>query len=427
MIESFLLLIVMFSSVIVLPGFFIFYFLIKKMKEYGFYENILAYVSSIFFVIFFYFKDHGKLKINPFIEFGLIVFLCSFLLALVVYIKKTESLYKDIIYLPILTILIIIWKYSADGTAYYLLLVFVLIDYLLRSLFLKKYKAIALIGSFIVYFVISVSDSNFLGSENVDNKKSDSSNVINNSKEKESLGSELRDGSENLSNDLTLFVGEKISFPREFKFTMKYNNFETTTFRTLTYKVKPHGEEERDELEISGTGVQEKVDIRKGYNKDNESLVNAIKFLVGRDIANKLHDEMNSNYNNFYDLSKFRYFVYYDMPGAEEKDGFLKSEKIKLKEKQDAIVFLLNFNSNKKTKEEIEKDFLVDFSEKEQIKTIKNLMKTKVLQDVNKKEYLVAFLDYSYNEKDEQIRNVKFVYNVSIQDNGEVNVEKSTQ
>lgn len=416
MIESLLLLIVMFSSVIVLPGFFIFYFLIKKMKEYGIYENLLAYISSIFFVIFFYFKDNGKLKINPFIEFGLIVFLCSFFVALVVYIKKTKSPYKDITYLPILTITIIIWKYSSDGSViYYLLLAFVLIDYLLRSLFLKKYKAIALIGSFIVYFVISVSDSNFLGSENVSNK------------EQGSLGSELRDGSENLGNDLTLFVEEKISFPREFKFTMKYNNFETTPFRTLMYKVKPHGEEERDELEVSGTGVQEKVDIRKGFNKDNESFVSAIKFLVGRDIANKLHDEMNANYNNFYALSKFRYFAYYDISGAEEKDGFLKSENIKLKENQDAIVFLLNFNSNKKTKEEIEKDFLVDFPEKEQIKTIKNLMKTKVLQDVNKKEYLVAFLDYSYNEKDEQIRNVKFVYNVSIQDNGEVNVEKSTQ
>ena len=416
MIESFLLLIVMFSSVIVLPGFFIFYFLIKKMKEYGFYETILAYVGSIFFVIFFYFKDNEKLKINPFIEFGLIVFLCSFFVALVVYIKKTESSHKDIIYLPILTILIIIWKYSSDGSPiYYLLLVFVLTDYLLRTLLLKQYKAIALIGSFIVYFALSVSDSNFLGSSNIVNK------------EQGSLGSELRDGSENLGNDLTLFVGEKISFPREFKFTMKYNNFETTPFRTLTYKVQPHGEEERNEVEISGTGVQEKVDIRKGYNKDNESLVNAVKFLVGRDIANKLHDEMNSNYNNFYTLSKFRYFAYYDISGAEEKNGFLKSENIKLKENQDAIVFLLNFNSNKKTKEEIEKDFLVDFPEKEQIKTIKNLMKTKVLQDVNKKEYLVAFLDYSYNEKDEQIRNVKFIYNVSIQDNGEVEVKKSTQ
>lgn len=117
-----------------------FEFLISKERH----ENILAYIGSIFFVIFFYFKDNGKLKINPFIEFGLIVFLCSFLLALVIYIKKTESLYKDIIYLPILTILIIIWKYSSDGsTIYYLLLVFVLIDYLLRSLFLKKYKAIA--------------------------------------------------------------------------------------------------------------------------------------------------------------------------------------------------------------------------------------------------------------------------------------------
>ena len=417
MIESFLLLIVMFSSVIVLPGFFIFYFLIKKMKEYGFYENILAYVGSIFFVIFFYFKDNGKLKINPFIEFGLIVFLCSFFVALVVYIKKTESTYKDIIYLPIVAILIIIWKYSSDGSPiYYLLLAFVLIDYLLRTLLLKQYKVIALIGSFIVYFVLSVSDSNFLGSENVSNKKQGS------------LGGELRDGSENLGNDLTLFVDdEKISFPREFKFTLKYNNFETTPFRSSTYKVKRPEEEERDEVEISGTGVQKKVDIRKGYNKDNESLVNAVKFLVGRDIANKLHDEMNANFNSYYDLSRFRYFVYYDISGAEEKDGFLKSENIKLKENQDAIVFLLNFSSNKKTKEEIEKDFLVDFSEEEQIKTIKNIMKTKVLQDVNKKEYLIAFTDYSYNEKDEQIRNVKFVYNVLIQDNGEVNVKKSTQ
>jgi membrane protein len=406
----------MISSVILVPGFFAFYFLIKRIREYGITENILAYIGSIVFVAFFYLKDNGKLKILGFYEYIFVVLVCSFLLALIVYIMRTESLYKDIIYLPILTIVIVIWKYSSDGSPiYYLLLVFVLIDYLLRSLFLKKYKAIALIGSFIVYFALSVSNSNFLGSSNIANK------------EKESLGSELRDGSENLGNDLTLFVDEKISFPREFKFTMKYNNFETTPFRTLTYKVKTPDEEEHNEVEISGTRVQEKVDIRKGYNKDNESLVNAIKFLVGRDIANKLHDEMNANFNNFYDLSKFRYYTYYDISGAEEKSGFLKSENIKLKENQDAIVFLLNFNSNKKTKEEIEKDFLVDFSEEEQIKTIKNLMKTKVLKDVNKKEYLVAFSDYSYNEKDEQIRNVKFVYNVSIKDNGEINVEKSTQ
>ena len=407
MIESFLLLIVMFSSVIVLPGFFIFYFLIKKMKEYGFYENILSYVGSIFFVIFFYFKDNGKLKINPFIEFGLIVFLCSFFVALVVYIKKTESLYKDIIYLPILTIVIVIWKYSSDGSViYYLLLAFVLIDYLLRSLFLKKYKVIALIGSFIVYFALSVSDSNFLGSENVSNK------------EQGSLGGELRDGSENLGNDLTLFVDdEKISFPREFKFTMKYNNFETTLFRSSTYKVKRPEEEERDEVEISGTGAQEKVDIRKGYNKDNESLVSAVKFLVGRDIANKLHDEMNANYNNFYSLSRFRYLVFYEMPSEEKNKSFFESENIKLKENQDGIVFLLTTNKT-------QKDFLVDFSEKEQIKTIKNLMKTKVLQDVNKKEYLIAFTD-SYN-KEEQARNINFIYNVSINDNGDVNVKKST-
>ena len=416
MLFSFLLLFLMISSVILVPGFFAFYFLIKRIREYGITENILAYIGSIVFVAFFYLKDNGKLKILGFYEYIFVVLVCSFLLALIVYIMRTESLYTDIIYLPIVAILIVIWKYLLDeSTLYYLLLVFVLIDYLLRTLLLKQYKIIALVGSFIVYFILSVSNPTLLEPSNIANK------------EKESLGSELRDGSENLGNDLTLFVDEKISFPREFKFTMKYNNFETTPFRTLTYKVKTPDEEEHNEVEISGTGVQEKVDIRKGYNKDNESLVNAIKFLVGRDIANKLHDEMNANFNNFYDLSKFRYYTYYDISGAEEKSGFLKSENIKLKENQDAIVFLLNFNSNKKTKEEIEKDFLVDFSEEEQIKTIKNLMKTKVLKDVNKKEYLVAFLDYSYNEKDEQIRNVKFVYNVSIKDNGEINVEKSTQ
>ena len=416
MLFSFLLLFLMVSSVILVPGFFAFYFLIKKMREYGITENILAYIGSIVFVAFFYFKDNEKLKILGFYEYIFVVLVCSFLLALIVYIMRTKSLYTDIIYLPIVAILIVIWKYLLDeSTLYYLLLVFVLIDYLLRTLLLKQYKIIALVGSFIVYFILSVSNPTLLEPSNIANK------------EKESLGSELRDGSENLGNDLTLFVDEKISFPREFKFTMKYNNFETTPFRTLTYKVKTPDEEEHNEVEISGTGVQEKVDIRKGYNKDNESLVNAIKFLVGRDIANKLHDEMNANFNNFYDLSKFRYYTYYDISGAEEKSGFLKSENIKLKENQDAIVFLLNFNSNKKTKEEIEKDFLVDFSEEKQIKTIKNLMKTKVLKDVNKKEYLVAFSDYSYNEKDEQIRNVKFVYNVSIKDNGEINVEKSTQ
>lgn len=416
MLFSFLLLFLMVSSVILVPGFFAFYFLIKKMREYGITENILAYIGSIVFVAFFYFKDNEKLKILGFYEYIFVVLVCSFLLALIVYIMRTKSLYTDIIYLPIVAILIVIWKYLLDeSTLYYLLLVFVLIDYLLRTLLLKQYKIIALVGSFIVYFILSVSNPTLLEPSNIANK------------EKESLGSELRDGSENLGNDLTLFVDEKISFPREFKFTMKYNNFETTPFRTLTYKVKTPDEEEHNEVEISGTGVQEKVDIRKGYNKDNESLVNAIKFLVGRDIANKLHDEMNANFNNFYDLSKFRYYTYYDISGAEEKSGFLKSENIKLKENQDAIVFLLNFNSNKKTKEEIEKDFLVDFSGEEQIKTIKNLMKTKVLKDVNKKEYLVAFSDYSYNEKDEQIRNVKFVYNVSIKDNGEINVEKSTQ
>lgn len=407
MLFSFLLLFLMVSSVILVPGFFVFYFLIKRMREYGITENILAYIGSMVFVALFYLKDNGKLKILGFYEYIFVILVCSFLLSLIVYIMRTKSLYTDIIYLPILAILIVIWKYLLDeSTLYYLLLVFVLIDYLLRTLLLKQYKVIALVGSFIIYFILSVSNPTLLEPSNVSNK------------EKESLGSELRDGSENLGNDLTLFVGEKISFPREFKFTMKYNNFETTTFRSSTYKVKTPDEEEHNEVEISGTGVQEKVDIRKGYNKDNESLVNAIKFLVGRDIANKLHDEMNANYNNFYSLSRFRYLVFYEMSSDEKNKSFFESENIKLKENQDGIVFLLTTNKT-------QKDFLVDFSEEEQIKTIKNLMKTKVLKDVNKKEYLIAFTD-SYN-KEEQARNIKFVYNVSIKDNGEVIVEKSTQ
>ena len=407
MLFSFLLLFLMISSVILVPGFFAFYFLIKRIREYGITENILAYIGSIVFVAFFYLKDNGKLKILGFYEYIFVVLVCSFLLALIVYIMRTESLYKDIIYLPIVAILIVIWKYLLDeSTLYYLLLVFVLIDYLLRTLLLKQYKIIALVGSFIVYFILSVSNPTLLEPSNIANK------------EKESLGSELRDGSENLGNDLTLFVDEKISFPREFKFTMKYNNFETTTFRSSTYRVKTPNEEEHNEVEISGTGAQEKVDIRKGYNKDNESLVSAVKFLVGRDIANKLHDEMNANYNNFYSLSRFRYLVFYEMSSDEKNKSFFESENIKLKENQDGIVFLLTTTKTKK-------DFLVDFSEEEQIKTIKNIMKTKVLQDVNKKEYLIAFTD-SYN-KEEQTRNINFIYNVSIKDNGEINVEKSTQ
>lgn len=404
---SFLLLFIMISSVILIPGFFAFYFLIKRMREYGITENILAYIGSMVFVALFYLKDNGKLKILGFYEYIFVILMCSFLLALIVYIMRTKSLYKDIIYLPIVAVLIVIWKYLLEeSTLYYLLLIFVLIDYLLRTLLLKQYKVIALVGSFIVYFVLSISNPTLLEPSNISNK------------EQGSLGSELRDGSEDLGNDLTLSVKEKISFPREFKFTMKYNNFETTTFRTLMYKVKSYGEEERDELEVSGTGVQEKVDIRKGFNKDNESFVSAIKFLVGRDIANKLHDEMNANYNNFYSLSRFRYLVFYEMPSDDRNKSFFESENIKLKENQDGIVFLLTTNKT-------QKDFLADFSEEEQIKTIKNLMKTKVLKDVNKKEYLIAFTD-SYN-KEEQARNIDFIYNVSIKDNGEVSVEKSTQ
>lgn len=407
MLFSFLLLFLMISSVILVPGFFAFYFLIKRIREYGITENILAYIGSMVFVALFYLKDNGKLKILGFYEYIFVVLMCSFLFALIVYIMRTKSSHKDIIYLPIVAILIVIWKYLLDeSTLYYLLLVFVVIDYLLRTLLLKQYKAIALVGSFIVYFVLSISNPPLLEPSNMANK------------EKESLGSELRDGSENLGNDLNLFIEERISFPREFKFTMKYNNFETTTFRSSTYRVKTPDEEEHNEVEISGTGAQEKVDIRKGYNKDNESLVNAIKFLVGRDIANKLHDEMNANYNNFYSLSRFRYLVFYEMSSDEKNKSFFESENIKLKENQDGIVFLLTTTKTKK-------DFLVDFSEEEQIKTIKNLMKTKVLKDVNKKEYLIAFTD-SYN-KEEQARNINFIYNVSIKDNGEVIVEKSTQ
>lgn len=408
MLFSFLLLFLMVSSVILVPGFFAFYYLIKRIREYGITENILAYIGSMVFVALFYLKDNGKLKILGFYEYIFVVLVCSFLLALTVYIMRTRSLYKDIIYLPIVAILIVIWKYLLEeSTLYYLLLVFVLIDYLLRTLLLKQYKVIALVGSFIVYFILSVSNPTLLEPSNMANK------------EQESLGSELRDGSEILGNNLTLFVDdEKISFPREFKFTMKYNNFETSTFRASTYKVKTPDEEEHNEVEISGTGAQEKVDIRKGYNKDNESLVNAIKFLVGRDIANKLHDELNANYNNFYSLSRFRYLVFYEMSSDEKNKSFFESENIKLKENQDGIVFLLTTTKTKK-------DFLVDFSEEEQIKTIKNLMKTKVLKDVNKKEYLIAFTD-SYN-KEEQARNINFIYNVSIKDNGEVIVEKSMQ
>lgn len=106
------------------------------------------------------------------------------------------------------------------------------------------------------------------------------------------------------------------------------------------------------------------------------------------------------------------------MSSDEKNKSFFESENIKLKENQDGIVFLLTTNKT-------QKDFLVDFLEEEQIKTIKNLMKTKVLKEVNKKEYLIAFTD-SYN-KEEEARNINFIYNVSIKDNGEINVEKSTQ
>lgn len=117
-------------------------------------------------------------------------------------------------------------------------------------------------------------------------------------------------------------------------------------------------------------------------------------------------------------MSRFRYLVFYEITSEKKNRSFFESENIKLKENQDGIVFFLTTNKTKK-------DFLADFSEEEQIKTIKNLMKTKVLQDVNKKEYLIAFTD-SYNEEDKS-RKINFIYNVSIKDNGEVVVEKSTQ
>ena len=171
MLFSFLLIFLIISSVILVPGFFAFYFLIKRMREYGITENILAYIGSMVFVALFYLKDNGKLKILGFYEYIFVVLVCSFLLALIVYIMRTKSLYTDIIYLPIVAILIVIWKYLLDeSTLYYLLLVFVLIDYLLRTLLLKQYKVIALIGSFIVYFILSVSNPILLESSNVSNK-----------------------------------------------------------------------------------------------------------------------------------------------------------------------------------------------------------------------------------------------------------------
>lgn len=131
----------------------------------------------------------------------------------------------------------------------------------------------------------------------------------------------------------------------------------------------------------------------------------------------------NFNFNYFGNQYNLKYNIY----NPSRMSHFETDYYVKIKEHQDLINLYFKFNSKKDNKTALEEDFLEIFPVKEQKEEIKRFFKTKmdVIKTFKKKDYVVAIVASNDVYEDEVRMSPTFVYNVSIGEDGEINVEKS--
>ena len=231
----------------------------------------------------------------------------------------------------------------------------------------------------------------------------------------------LTEGSLDLGEGVILNVIKSDELPKQFDFKVKYNDFETKTLKATI---------EGDRVltsEITG-------ELRgKVYGKDLLENTNQIKHKNQfKDVINSITEDVirvnlidNFNFNYFGNQYNLKYNIY----NPSRMSHFETDYYVKIKEHQDLINLYFKFNSKKDNKTAIEEDFLEIFPVKEQKEEIKRFFKTKidVIKTLQKKDYIVAIVASNDVYEDEVRISPSFVYDVSIEDNGEINIKKSTR
>ena len=348
-------------------------------------------------------KIHLVFYIIYIIDCVLIFFVLCYILGILAFVSTYRN-YKSYQKLTIIIIIILILSFFKN--VYYLTLIVIIIDYVFRKnenkWSGKSKKIIEITTSAVIVGVLwsFVFLVNIALNVNEDNKL------------------KLKEGTLDLDEGLILNVIKADELPEKFDFNIKYNNFETETFKATIKEDVIRTEEmsgqtrwkihEKDFLE-------NKNEIR--YKNNFEDVVRRI---IENEINMNLTDNFNFNYfGNQYDLE-------YNIYNSSRMGKFERDYNIRVQKNQDLINLYFRFNSEKDNRTALEEDFSKTFSVKEQKEEIKRLIKTKmnVFQKIKKKDFVVAIVGSNDPTEQKNRMSPHFVYKVSIQDNGEVSVEK---
>lgn len=348
-------------------------------------------------------------RIITIIDSIVIVFVFCYILGILVFTSNYKN-YESYQKLSIVIIIILILSFFKN--VYYLILIVIFVDYIFRKnqhkLSSKNKKIIeittntAIVGLVLSLVFLLIMRVNV----NEDNKL------------------KLKEGTLDLDEGLILNVIKANELPEKFDFNIKYNNFETETFKAIIKEDTINREEIIRIEDIAGETrlkMYEKDLLEKKNQITNE---NQFKDFVRRIIENEINMSLTDNFN--FNYSGNQYDLEYNIYNSSRMGKFERDYNIRVQKNQDLINLYFRFNSEGDNRTALEEDFLKTFSVKEQKEEIKRLIKTKmnIFQKIKKKDYVVAVVGSNDVTQQKTRISPHFVYKVSIDDNEEVNVEK---
>lgn len=350
----------------------------------------------------------GKIHLVFYIIYIINCVLIFFVLCYILGILAFTSNYKNYAsYQKLSIIIIIILILSVFKNVYYLILIVIFVDYIFRKNQNKlsgKSKKIIEITTSAVIVGLLLSFVFLL-------------NTALNVNEDKKL--KLKEGLLDLDEGLILNVIKADELPEKFDFNIKYNNFETETFKAII---------KEDVIRTEEMSGQTRLKIHEKYFLENKNEIrykNNFKDVINRITENEINMSLTDNFN--FNYFGNQYNLKYNIYNPSRMSHFETSYYINIKEHQDLINLYFKFNSKKDNKTALEEDFLKIFPAKEQKEEIKRFFKTKmeVIKTFKKKDYVVAIVASNDVYEDEVRMSPTFVYNVSIGEDGEINVEKS--
>lgn len=388
---------------------------IEKKEDNSIAKRIYIVSISMFFLISIFkltkkaieMGFQGKIylifRIITIIDSIVIVFVFCYILGILAFTSNYKN-YESYQKLSIVIIIILILSFFKN--VYFLILIVIFVDYIFRKnqhkLSSKNKKIIeittntAIVGLVLSLVFLLIMRVNV----NEDNKL------------------KLKEGTLDLDEGLILNVIKADELPEKFDFNIKYNDFETETFKAIIKEDINREEIIKIEDMVGETRLKmyEKDLLEKKNQITNE---NQFKDFVRRIIENEINMNLTDNFGNQYELK-------YNIYNPSRMGKFEVDYNIKIKENQDLINLYFKFDSEKDNRTALEEDFLKTFSEKEQKEEIKRLIKTKmnVFQKIKKKDYVVAVVGSNDATQQKTRISPHFVYKVSIDDNGEINVKK---